>query len=162
MDKKLHSMFHDHPRVTMDPKGPSRAKQSFAEESEINNIVDRYQKRGIFDHAAKYGGTYDQMPGPDDFHQAMNLVTEAQQMFEELPSNVRTRFRNDPGIFLDFVGDPANEEEMIQMELIKRPERSAGPPEAASQVETTANAVVDPPPEAASEAPEGPLAQSTT
>jgi len=115
---ELYSMFKSHPRVTAEPRGTSRTKQSFAEESEINRIVARYQKTGIVDHVAKYGGMYGDMPDQDDFHEAMNLVTEAQTMFNDLPSNVRSRFTNDPAEFLEFVSDPENRDEMIKMGLI--------------------------------------------
>lgn len=151
-------MFAPHPRVTSDPEGPSRTKQSFQEESEINNIVARYQKRGIIDHLSKYGGTYGDMPAPDDFHEAMTLVTEAQSMFEELPSNVRNRFKNDPAEFLDFVGNEENAAEMVEMGLMD-PIPPEPAPEAVPAEETTATATVDAAPVGGSQAPGGAVAQ---
>lgn len=157
---EMHSMFKPHPRVTADPVGPSRTKQSFAEESEINVIVARYQKHGIIDHVAKYGGMYGDMPGPDDFHQAMNMVTEAKSMFEELPSNVRSRFENDPAAFLEFVGNEENHDEMVEMGLLaKRPEAPADPAEGDPPAEPVGDPAEPAAPVAASGDPEGTLAQ---
>ena len=44
----------------------------------------------------------------------------AQDMFESLPADIRTKFGNDPGRFLDFVEDPQNEEELIELGLKPR------------------------------------------
>lgn len=114
------SFYIPHDRVQKDPGGPSRTKQSFREECEITNILAKYEKTGIIQHMAKHGPTYPDMPTMLDFHDAMNLVTSASSMFEELPSAVRSRFRNDPALFLDFVSDPDNNEAMIEMGLAVR------------------------------------------
>lgn len=121
MAKQIRSVYFPHNRLYTPITGPSRTKQSYQEESEINNIVKRYMKTGMLDHLAKYAGRYDDLPAAGDFHQAMNLITDANSMFEELPSAVRSRFGNDPAGFLDFVGNPENREEMVEMGLI-RPE----------------------------------------
>lgn len=115
----MRSAYIPHEPVQTVPVGLSRTKQSFRDESEINKIVARYQKTGIVDHVAKYGGSYGDLPGPEDFHAAMNLVTDASSMFEELPSSVRSRFANDPSAFLEFVGNEENHAEMVKMGLIR-------------------------------------------
>ncbi len=117
LQPELRSAYIPHPRVRAIPVGKSMTKQSLADESNINKIMERYTKTGIIDHVATYGATYADMPDLADFHAAMNLVTEAQQMFDELPAEVRSDFRNDPAEFLDFVTNPLNEEAMIEMGL---------------------------------------------
>lgn len=99
----------------------SRTKQAMRDESNINFIVAKYQKTGMVEHLNKYQGDYAEFESID-YHEAMNLVVGAQQMFESLPSSVRSRFQNDPAQFLDFVGDGANATEMREMGLLK-PER---------------------------------------
>lgn len=118
---ELLGVYRPHPRIYQPDTGPSRAKQSFAEESEINNIMAKYEKTGLISHAAKHAGAYVDLPAHDEFVDAMNQVATANSMFEELPSGMRSRFRNDPAQFLDFVGNPDNEEAMIEMGLLKAP-----------------------------------------
>lgn len=131
MEKKtMQGMYIPHTPVRKLFLKPSRTKQSFRDESEINNIVARYQKTGIVDHVAKYGGMYQDMPHQDDFHQAMNLVTEATSMFNELPSNLRGRFENDPAAFLEFVGNEDNHAEMVEMGLMPDPRGPEPAPDA--------------------------------
>ncbi len=107
------------PRVQVLFPGKSRTKQSFGEESEINNIMARYTKTGIIDHLSTFGGDYG-FASSIVFHEAMNVVTKADQMFEALPASVRRRFNGDPGDFLEFVQNPENQEELIELGLAKR------------------------------------------
>ena len=149
----MRSMYIEHDRVQAFPVGASRTKQSFKEETEINNIVARYQETGLLDHINKHGPRYNEMPSQDDFAEAMNLVTSSRSMFNELPANLRNRFGNDPAQFLDFVGDENNREEMISLGLLPHPEPGPDEPElgrAGDPPEPPADPPADPP---------GPLAQ---
>lgn len=117
MAEKLRSAYIPHKPVRAVAVGPSMTKQSMADESNINLIMARYVKTGIIEHVKEYGAHYADMPSLTDFHEAMNLVTEAQQMFDELPAETRSDFRNDPAEFLDFVTNPENHEAMVEMGL---------------------------------------------
>lgn len=80
---------------------PSLTKQSFKAECDINNILIKYQKTGVFDHVQKYEPQYFDTTSAD-FHEAMNTVANAETMFAELPSKARAHFDNDPAQFLNF------------------------------------------------------------
>jgi len=150
--EKMRSAYYPHVRVTADPVGPSKTKQSMADESNINIIMARYVKTGLIDHVSKYGPRYADMPNMSDFHEAMTLVTEAQQMFEELPAEIRSNFKNDPADFLDFVTNPENEEAMIEMGLAdaqNEPDAPALDPAAHAAAET-----LDPPKAAPADVPD--------
>lgn len=92
------------------------AKQSFKDECNINKIMARFQKTGAIDHYAKHGPSYGDVTSTS-LHQAMNIIAEAETMFEELPATLRKKFGNDPEQFLDFVQDPKNLEEMRELGL---------------------------------------------
>jgi hypothetical protein len=51
-------------------------------------------------------------------------------MFMSLPAKIRSRFQNDPGAFLDFVQNPENRDEMIELGLAKAQPRAPVEPEA--------------------------------
>lgn len=80
---------------------PSMTKQSFKRECDINNILVKYQKTGVFDHVSKYEPQYFDT-SESDYHEAMNKVISAQEMFDDLPSKARDYFENDPAKFLQF------------------------------------------------------------
>lgn len=105
-------------RPTIDT-GPGLTKQSMARESNINIIMDKYQKTGMLNYVNNANPQYMDIEGID-FHDAMNVVNEASETFASLPSSVRKKFRNDPREFLDWVHDPANLDEMVELGLATR------------------------------------------
>lgn len=98
----------------------SRTKQCFQSECDINTILKKYRKTGLLEHVNRFGGDYSDVSGVGDYQQSLNQVMLAQDMFESLPADIRTKFGNDPGRFLDFVEDPQNEEELIELGLKPR------------------------------------------
>lgn len=97
------------------------AQQQFKEDVEINNIVRKYQQTGQWTHLAKTQGVYADLSNPKTYHEAMQVVLEADQAFSLLPSNLRTRFQNDPSQLLSFLSDPNNRDEAIQLGLLNSP-----------------------------------------
>ncbi len=115
----MRSAYIEHERVQKLTIGPSRTKQAMGEESDINIIMAKYEKTGIINHVAKHGPRYADMPDQTEFSEAMNLVTDAQSMFEDLPAGLRSRFHNNPAEFLEFMSDEEkNLEEMRELGLI--------------------------------------------
>lgn len=101
------------------PDPVSRTKQSFADECEINNIMAKFQKTGVINHAVKHQATYGQADGTT-FQEAMNIVIDAQEAFSDLPSSLRSRFGNDPAAYLNFVSNEENYPEMERLGLLNR------------------------------------------
>ena len=80
----------------------SKAIQSAEEESNINTIVRRFGISGELPNqvAMPQSGDFTNIP---DFHTVMNLVRQAQEEFVRIPADVRARFNNDPGRFMEFL-----------------------------------------------------------
>jgi len=132
--------------------GESLTSQAHKQECDINRIMLKWAKTGTIEHRNTFDGQYgDFTDSPGDYHEAMNQVVQANEMFEGLPSAIRRRFGNDPGAFLDFVQDAKNVDQMIDMGLAtKRPESA---PDSLSE---RAKAKAPPtPPKGEKEAPEG-------
>ena len=104
-------------RNSLVPQGESRTKQAFADQCEINNIINKFQATGAITHANKHQLHYGETDGTT-FHEAMNIVCEAQEAFSELPSSLRNRFGNDPAAYLDFVSNEENKPEMARLGLL--------------------------------------------
>lgn len=107
-------------RVTTDPVGVSRTKQSQLKECDINLIMKKYQKTGIINHFNKHGAMYGEY-APLDLISAYETLERTNEMFLDLPAKVRARFKNQPEAFLEFVQDPKNKEEMYELGLARRP-----------------------------------------
>lgn len=98
---------------------PSRTKQSFRDECDINTIMKKYAATGLVSHVKKYGGQYGDFTEFGDYQESLNIIIDAQSMFMSLPAKLRSRFSNDPAVFLDFVGNPSNRDEMVSLGLVK-------------------------------------------
>lgn len=103
----------------------SLAKQSFAEESDINTLVRRFGLTGQVPVAARLP-TFQDFEGVFDFQTAMNAVVMAQQSFQALPGELRYRFHNNPQEFVEFCSDEANRPEAERLGLV--PPKPPAPP----------------------------------
>jgi phage internal scaffolding protein len=100
---------------------PSLTVQADVEASDINSIVRKF---GIT-HELPYGLAVPEYADysniPNDYHAAMSYINESNDVFMNMPANVRSRFSNDPGLFLDFVQNPSNRDEAISLGLVPSP-----------------------------------------
>lgn len=100
-------------------KVPSMTQQQFKDECDINVLLKNYEKGKAITHLNKYDGDYGDVTGAVDYHTACNIVLAAETAFETVPAQVRERFKNDPGAFLDFASDAANADEMRELGLMR-------------------------------------------
>lgn len=107
-------------------KDPTRTQQHQAEEADINTIVRRFGVTGQLPQVPFPPTFQDFSEVVFDYQSAQNLIRQAQESFNALPANVRTRFDNDPGKFVQFVSEPGHEAELRELGLLER--RSDPPP----------------------------------
>lgn len=122
------------PRVFARECGPSLTKQASKNECDVNVIMSRYMKTGVIDHLNEYHGEYGDFGDAQDFLNSQIIVQDAQNMFDSIPAEIRKNFDNSPSKFLDFVQNPENQNDMVEMGLLNRPlpqpsESSPQPPE---------------------------------
>lgn len=124
-----------------EPESVSVTKQEFWKDASINHIMKKYRKTGILGDPLSYKiGEYGDFTSGNDFFDAMRKVTAVQTTFNELPSHIRSRFGNDPRNMMDFLVDPKNNEEAINMGL-----KEKGKPATNEPTNGTENPVVNPP-----------------
>ena len=103
-------------------------EQSHRDETNINNIVKRHGMDLIAKTAALSTPEYIMDDDPtNDFMEAMLIVTKAQQTFEQLPSELRAKFENQPAKFMDFIHNPENIDQMVEMGLVNAPQPEPSP-----------------------------------
>lgn len=111
-------------RVGVDASEPVITKQSEKVKTDINKIVAKYVRAGgvpPLPADTRFGFAPEMT-----FHDAMNKIAEADEYFMTLPAEARKRFENDAGAFLEFIDDPANIDEMVEMGLLERPSEAQG------------------------------------
>lgn len=106
--------------------GPSRTQQHQRDETDINFIVKRYMQTGVLPQSALQPlyGDFESL----SFHEAQNKIRAAQEAFNLIPAEIRARFDNDPGKFVDFASNPENEDELIRLKL-RDPRPAVVPPQ---------------------------------
>lgn len=99
---------------------PSKTQQQFKEESDVNNIIKKYQQTGQVTHLARNPGIYADVSGITDYQESMEKVTRAREAFDALPARIRDRFQNNPQAMLEHLQNPEKLEENIKLGLFKK------------------------------------------
>lgn len=120
--------YRPHNRVTQDPGGPSMTKQSHKKECDIHNILSQYQKTGVITHVSSARPSYLDLPSDIDFQNALHVLEQAEEAFDNLPSSVRHYFDNDPSQFLAAFHDPSQTDKLREFGLLKPAESAPSQP----------------------------------
>lgn len=105
---------------------PTLAQQQFAEECDINTIVERFGLTGQMPTGVKMPMQGDFMDAMD-YQSALNRLLEAEEAFMQFPAHIRAEFQNDAGKFVDFVSDEKNVEKCREWGLAKPAPIAAAP-----------------------------------
>lgn len=94
----------------------SLAVQDQKDEVDINTLVRRFGLTGQLPQnvRAPMWGDFSEV---GDYQSAMQATIDARNSFMQMPPDVRARFQNDPGAFVDFCSDDKNVDEMRKMGL---------------------------------------------
>ncbi|AXH75554.1 MAG: internal scaffolding protein [Microviridae sp.] len=98
---------------------PTRAKQAFIEECDINTIVRRFRVSGELPSGVRMP-SYGDFSQVVDFQSAMNAIALAHEAFDQMPADIRFRFHNDPAEFVAFCSDDKNRDEAVKLGLVQQ------------------------------------------
>ena len=98
----------------------ARTEQCHRDECDINKIIAKYDRTGVLNHVNDFEARYEDLTGLD-YQTMLNIVANANSMFEGLPSVIRNQFDNEPQKFISFMDDENNNEQMYEMGLKQRP-----------------------------------------
>lgn len=100
---------------------PSLTQQHFAKDADLNTVLKRY---GITDGqippAAADGRYYGDFSDVFSFREALDRTRDAVAKFNALPAAIRAEFNNDPVFLHDWVMNPANFDEAVEMGLLQQ------------------------------------------
>lgn len=103
---------------------PSRTKQCFKDECDINNILKKYKNVMGVEYLSQFntfaGGQFGDFSGIQDYRSALDKVNQAKSFFDSLPATVRRQFSNDAAQFLDFAADPNNRSALEAMGIVPK------------------------------------------
>lgn len=109
--------------------GDTLTQQQFAEDADINIVLKRF---GVTDGALPpvaidptYFGDF---ADATDFREALDRTQEAREHFALLPANLRAKWNNNPYELWQWINDPANIAEAIELQMLVKPEATAPVP----------------------------------
>ena len=97
---------------------PSLTVQSGKDDADINVIVRRFGITGQLPENVNLP-TYADYDEVFDFHTAQQRILDAEVEFMKLPADIRSEFKNDPGIFFDIASNPENIDYLRDLGLAK-------------------------------------------
>lgn len=107
--------------------GPSMTEQSHKDSCDINVLMARYEKMGDIPLGRDGQPFFGDFTNASDFHAMQNKVIETQASFDMLPADLRKKFDHDPGKLLDFISDPSNLKDAINLGLLKAEDLELSP-----------------------------------
>ena len=119
---KFKTAYGDRTRVGFETVGESLTQQSHAAAADVRNIIKQYDRTGLIANVNKGIAQYGDYSEINEYSVALNMVRQADENFQQLPSEIRHQFDNNAGVFFEFATDPKNKEEMIKMGLAKAPQ----------------------------------------
>lgn len=81
----------------------TRTKQSMKDECDINVIVARYKMGEDITHVNERAAQYADLSEVPDYRTALDNVIAVEAMFMELSAEDRSKFDNDPALYLDAI-----------------------------------------------------------
>lgn len=101
------------------PVGESMTKQEFAQDTDVNFIVRKFQTTGVLTHTSKAKPIYADVSTQSSLHAAMNEMRMAEEGFAALPSEIRDAARNDPAVLLEMLATEDGQAVLVEagMEL---------------------------------------------
>lgn len=106
---------------------PSMTMQQFTEDANLNIVLKRF---GVGDGSHLPGlealgpidpSYYGDFTNAVDLKGALNAMLEAERRFMDLPAELRARFHNNWVELHDWVNDPANLDEAIELKMLVKP-----------------------------------------
>ncbi len=91
-----------------------RTKQAFKDETDINKILMRAQKKGTISHLNKHEARYGEFANYDFFANTL-MLTKGREIFDDLPSELRSEFNQSQAEFFTYVNDPANKDRLDEL-----------------------------------------------
>jgi phage internal scaffolding protein len=120
-----------------------RTEQHHKSECDIDTIIRKYDKTGLITHVNSAVAQYGDFTDVNEYQVSLNMVIDAQNAFNELPSAIRKKFGNDPGEFFEFATDPDNYDELVKLGLANAKEVEK-PVENVEKTSTEGVGTVDP------------------
>lgn len=106
---------------------PSRTLQHQAGDVNVNQLVARFNKTGVEPVQNPRQFFYGQFTEDIDFRAVQDSVIKVNELFSQLPWQVRKFFNHSPSDLIEFLGNPANRDQAILLGLVDKEAKTSKP-----------------------------------
>lgn len=99
----------------------SLTKQSFKDQADVNLVVRRYATEGTLPYVNPRPGVFGDVSGAVQLQEAIELVRDANDSFQGLPSSVRTLADNSAVNFLQMLSTPDGVSDLQEVGFLPTP-----------------------------------------
>lgn len=110
--------------VSIDCSSPILTDQSFKNACDINTIMANYAKTGMLSHVSTLTPKYIDNTTIPNLERAYDIVNAAEELFFDLPANIRKLMDNDPSQLETFIANPENTDILIKHGVIIKKEEA--------------------------------------
>lgn len=108
--------------ISIDCSEPKLTDQSYKNMCDINVIMANYAKTGVFGHETLTPPRFIDNTTIPNLIEAYDIVTRAENLFYELPADIRRLMDNDPSQLEAFVQNPENEAILLKNGVLVKKE----------------------------------------
>lgn len=98
---------------------PTLTQQHMGPETDINYLVRKYGLTGEIPMRRELG-EYGEFDADMDFQTLLRNVKAGEAMFNHVPADVRGRFENNAGAFLEWIHEESNYDEAVELGLVPK------------------------------------------
>jgi len=109
--------FPKRKRVQLFTGSESPTEQAHKDDCDINQVVAKYSGDELRALMNNRPAIFADLVSAPSYQQSLDIVRNAEEQFNALPSKVRKEFDNDPRAFLAFVEQPKNAQKLIDLGL---------------------------------------------
>lgn len=117
--KKVSKRENGTVRIQHDVSKPVITDQSDANSADINVIMANYAKTGVLPATREALAQYVDNTQVVSLEEAHALIKDAQDMFMQLPAEIRKLMDNDPAKMEQFIADPKNKDILVKNGIIE-------------------------------------------
>ena len=106
--------------IVTDNQEPTMTKQALADNANINKLIKKHGITHVVQNMSNLEVIYGDITS-HDLQEAMQMNIDAKAAFAEVPSEIRKKFGNDAGSFIDFATNPDNLQQMREWGMAPPP-----------------------------------------
>lgn len=114
VDDETGEVLTQAPGVRTKVYNDGRTQQAFLEQTDLNRVLRKGSIQQALSHLERFEGEYGDFTGLD-IEGALNQITRARGVFEQLPASLKEEFHHDPTKFFDFVNKPENQGRLAEI-----------------------------------------------